>query len=674
MKRIKQTIKLAKKQALVCLAFGCLVIVFFFFLQVAWAEWREPAAAPPQENPYPPISIGAESQVKEGYLRLDSTYNPDNISGSVSYPLEVVGTGAKFIETVADDLEVADTLYVDKVNNRLGIGTATPTAMLSVVNGTVKIGISTDPVTGQAVNVYSSDNYAISGTTSAAESAGVYGITTNSEGYGVLGVTDSSGAGAKSGVYGSSVDGYGVYGRTDSYADAAVYGENTSLTSIGWAGYFDGSLGAGSDVVSTRFLPTNLQTSLIPFTSGQEVAVYDFGNWGSSYPDSGRMTFDGTYVWMVVSRPDNNSKNIFKIRASDGVTIDSYRIGFSWDYEDIVFDGQYFWLASLEKDMIYRFDPIDSSEATVSGLAAGDKYSLVVSSINGETYIWSANLDNNTVLKIKASDLSLETFDLSSLSGVSQPFHLAFDGTYIWVSTRNGGNIIRLWAENPNDGAHPMIAIDTASRGCDPYSVFFDGEYIWCLQSTSGYMLRIWPEDPYDPQHPMKSFGPNIDYQKDMAFDGTYLWTVGLTEQKIYRYLAADPNQEPSEFNLTFQPERILFDGTYIWVEESGNVPPKLHKYYSGTGLGHTDLNTVVNLNPAVSQAGNINITGSAEIGSEVTVGGDIDVAGNFWDGSDETVPVSGGSATCTNGSYIKGVIIDVAGKLDDGSIICRGL
>lgn len=733
MMRIKQKIKLVKKQALVCLAFGCLAIVFAFGGQVAWAEWREPAAAPPQENPYPPISIGAESQVKEGYLRLDPTYNPDNLSSSVFYPLEVVGTGAKFIETVADDLEAVDTLYVDKINQRVGIGTATPTAKLSVVNGTVKVGISTDPVTGQAVNAFSSDNYAISGTTSAAESAGVYGITTNSAGYGVLGVSDSSGA---SGVYGSSVDGYGVYGRTNSYANAAVYGENISPTSVGWAGYFDGPLGAGGDVVSSRFLPTNLQTSLVPFTAGQKAGYYQVSDSPIGSPTRFSMTFDSSYLWVANKAGQADGKNLFKVQASDGRRIASYEVsGTQPTPYDLAFDGQYIWATSTGTgdNSLLKIDPLDGSVITYcSTLGAQSNWgsnpqNLTVSDIDGQIYIWTANPGGADVTKFDRDCNQIGVYPIGTTGAGNdqdrlnddgwrmKPLDIIFADGYIWTVSpsvcgttppyiagsctyspmsncygtdtcqANDDNLIKI---DPSTGS-VVARYQTGLQA--PARMIFDGSHIWVIPSSSTVERKISKVRPADGLILATLDLPGTAL--DLAFDGTYVWVAhvgsGNVNTGILTRIAVHNNEMkdyPSLLSTNYWNGRLLFDSTYLWLLSScndpsastdcgsgGDKPLRLTKIYSGTGLGHTDLSTVVNLNPASAQSGNINITGSAEIGSDVTVGGDIDVPGNFWAGSDETVPVSG-TATCSNGSYIKGVIIDAAGKLDDGSIICRGL
>jgi hypothetical protein len=156
---------------------------------------------------------------------------------------------------------------------------------------------------------------------------------------------------------------------------------------------------------------------------------------------------------------------------------------------------------------------------------------------------------------------------------------------------------------------------------------------------------------------------------------------------------------------LTY-PAFMTFDGTNMWVSSYQSGAVRMAKVFSGTGMGQTDLNTVVNLNPpgvcsgaanrscvanidctgfgsgicnVTAQPGNFNIGGSATIGQGLTIGGDLDVTNNQWPGSDVSVPtttIGTITADCPNGTYIKGIVVDGSGKLSGAgaSILCRGL
>ncbi|MCH7492643.1 hypothetical protein IID19_03600 [Patescibacteria group bacterium] len=728
MKKLRYKINLIEKKALFSLVFVLGIILLASGIKVTQAEWIEPSSPPPLEQLAPPLTTGGEDQAKKGYLLLDPNYNPTQATSlifSPKRPLEVRGAGAKFFTPYlySDLLTVGtDTLYVDSGGNWVGIGTSTQLSVdkFEIVGGTVQVGTKAVPISGRTVSGYSSDNVGVFGSAGTNGQVGVYGYSNVSGGYGVRGTSVNS-----VGVRGESIDGKGIHAINQSQSLGAVFGSNSNG---GLAGYFDGRLNSVADMVARTFLPTVLPGSLIPFTSGQELQVYDFGNWGASYPAKARIAFDGTYLWLGTDVIDTNGYNFYKIRVSDGMTVGAYTVGTG--YEAIIFDGTYLWLSSDADGSIYRFNPVTGISDSVIGLSSNIKYSLSVSTVNGQVYVWATDLAANRVVKINAANRSFETFSLVA-TGATAPYQLTFDGEYVWVATQSD-HIIRLWAEDPDDAGNPMTAWDV-SANCIPNNIFFDGVYLWCLEGSDGKLLRIWADDPNNAQHPMTSFGPAVSNNEDMAFDGTYLWVVNSSNSKLYRYLAADPTQY-TEYNLAFQPERIVFDGTYLWLSEADGVGvPKLHKYYSGTGLGHTDLSTVVNLQTNVgrcsvattqecifdwhcpiaetcntnisSQPGNINITGSAElkkdhcfntdsnthlyanactqdsdcsggeiicVGGDINVGTDIDAVNNQWGSSGEDVAVSGGIAVCSDGQFVKGVTIDSGGFIT--SIHCREL
>jgi len=750
MKRLKLQIKLIKKQALICLAFVFVLIFVLSGVQIARADWQEPTVAPPVDNIPAPISSGSEPQAKSGYLRLDAAYNSEDVPTNINYPLEVEGTGW-FNIVEADNLQASDTLYVDSLLHKVKITEAgvslAPTiadGILSVDSGRVYIGGVTAPLAGQAVYSNSAAGHGIMGTSLFSGMAGIYGISVNASGFGVQGVSSSSGGSARSGIYGSSIGGYGIYGLNNSATQAAVYGENTATADVGWAGYFDGMLGAGGDVVSSRFLPTDLRISLLPFTSGQEVAAYDYGIWDDEIPTFSRVAFDGTYVWVATNRDDTSPTRhtLFKVRASDGTYLKSYRFG--WSEWALAFDGKYLWILSYENDL-HRLDPATDDVITISAADLGLTYAdesryITTSTINGQAYIWVIDNDDNRIVRVSTSNLSppFDDYDLTSNTlipgnpGITSPVGITFDGQYIWVAAGGSGHLVRLWAEDPDNPPNPNIAFDTttASLDCNPVSVIFDGVNVWCTPNgATDQLVRVWPDDPSDPQHPAQGFGSIAGHVKGATTDGTYLWAAELQTGRLYRFLLADPTQETFFETTVNQPESLVFDGTYIWTADEMINQPQLHKLFTGTGFGHTDLNSSVNLitNPGVCrnsadpdsssndqcystagctsgeicsydsvQQGNINISGSAEIGLDLNVGSDVEATGNLWGGGvcestttacesasdcggadcvEDVVDVTGDIADCSvDGYFIKGIYIDGNGKLDNGSIICRGL
>ena len=745
-----RTIKRYKKVLISTLPIACVALIIFAS-QIARAEWIEPEGPPPQGSFYPPLTTSGEHQAKEGKLKIDPLYNPTDeksLTYLIDRTLDIEGEGALFsTSNVYTNLLTVDnsTLFADAYNDWVGIGTdeRSPDILFKVDGGTMQVA-STDDSTVQAV---SSNGLGIYGDAGATGEAGIYGYNSGSAGFAVLGESQNN-----VGIRGESPSGYGIYATTQATDQGAVYGSNAGT---GLAAYFDGMLGAGYDVVSKNFRPTDLQQSLVSFTSGSEIAVYDIGVWNSAPetgPDTATIAFDGTYIWTTSGTPDDSKSgdNLFKVRASDGITEKTFAaadLGVCSGYLDIEFDGRYLWLICADSDRLSRFDPVTEDLINVS-IADGNS-DIEISTINGKTFIWVANgsITTNSVYKVDAEDFSVETYNFTSMFGgaVNRPINLEFDGTYIWVAAFGNYDgtdaYVRLWAEDPESIDHPPVTVDTTSGSydCPPDTIIYDGEYIWCgpfaTLADEKDLLRIWAEDPYDADHPIEEFGPVAGKIGGVTFDGMYLWLSGSASGKLYRVLAADPNQQ-IEFDLTFEEsEKVVFDGTFLWIAESeGDAGDgvRLHKFLSGSGRGITDHNSVVQLQTEYgkcvndttyycmsdadcsfvggacesqmrTQAGTMNISGDAVIsyghcyrtdiekhlynlsctqdtdcsegicsGGTVFVGKDVTAENNTWGGTDQIIGIASDTAECPEGQFMIGVNLDASSKISE--IVCREL
>ncbi len=95
------------------------------------ASWSSPVQSPTGSNTNPPIDEGAVSQVKNGGLGLDNLLvGPDNIG--------IYG------DLIAGSSNLTSTLTVDSVNERVGIGVASPTTALDVY-GSIKSSALSSP-------------------------------------------------------------------------------------------------------------------------------------------------------------------------------------------------------------------------------------------------------------------------------------------------------------------------------------------------------------------------------------------------------------------------------------------------------------------------------------------------------------------------------------------------
>ncbi|MFA5135060.1 MAG: hypothetical protein WC505_04750 [Patescibacteria group bacterium] len=603
MKRFLLTIKKARKCAILCVGIA-IAVSCAAGGRVATAEWIEPDDAPPEGTFYAPITQGSENQAKKGYVKLDPRYTPTDdysLTYRINKPLEVAGIGAKFStpDVFANLLYVdTDTLYADSFSNWTGINTDVQLhgVQLEVADGTV----TATHDNGPAVRGYSGTGAGIYGSGGAAGIAGVYGLRASNDGWAVYGESEGN-----VGVRGESEAGAGIYATTNSDTMAAVYARNDNT---GWAAYFDGKLGAGSDVITNQFYPTTTRQSLLPYTSGQKVAEYTYGaDW--SDPVNAILAFDGTYVWAATKGRDENTNNLFKIRAADGQTMDAWRLDSIYSAEAMAFDGRYLWLYG-HWNRLARFDTVTNAVlySELVPMGAQDVISVLVTYSGGEEYIWVPDWGNNQIFRFNASTFSTvapEAFLFTDTAVIpagslpfSEPAGSTYDGEYIWIAGYATGTVARIWAENPKDSGHPGMVIDTTTSAynCAVRKVVFDGEYVWCLQgNTLSYLVRIWAEDPYDPRHPIRQFGPLMGGAKGAVFDGTYLWVVNHLPgtNGLYRFLAADPAQY-ERVDSTIRSEYLVFDGTFIWVidETTGT----LEKFYSGAGTGAVYQNNMVAL------------------------------------------------------------------------------
>jgi len=672
MKKAKTQPKKMNKIALYSLSFSVLVIVLVFGLRTSWASWQEPSLPPPQGNTPFLIDVGPDNQAKIGHLRLDPEFNTNNLPPpDIAHVLEVRGAGAKISTlNVNGSLTVDDnTLFVNSNTGRVGIGTNTPSAKLSIEGGSLTVGKGT-PIVAQAISATASgaDSHGIYGVSTAPNSAGVYGesklvcsggsnngsaCSSNNDcpdgvclsGYGVWGDTLTC-----AGVYGEGTD-IGVKGVTVS-GDYGVYGINNTKAGNFWAGYFAGRLEATDEVIGSKFLPTKLQNSLVPYTAGWKMGDYTAG----ATPRN--LAFDGAYIWVA----NSGANTISKIRAVDGVKIFDKDIGAA--PLDIIFDGNYIWVSynGVADGKISKINPADGN--ILASYNVGFSPNNIIYAFDGtDSYIWASASVSNNVIRTKISDGTQCTS-----AGLINPQGLAFDGKYVWVANFGGNGLRKL----KSDCAQANV-VNTSS----PWRIVFDGTYLWATNFNSDTVTKILVSSEDTGDVVVSLSYATGDGPKGIIFDGTYLWIANGNAGTISRIIAADPNERVDSASLGFVPSKIIFDGTYIWVgHDSGNT---ISKFYTGTGFGHTDLSSLVNLQtstPGTAQTGSFSTSGTGTIDTNLEVGGDLSVTNNVWgddDTGDESIDFIGNSADCaTSGYFIKGIEVGASGNLN--KILCRPL
>ncbi len=597
------------KWAIFCLFFCFLLITAVLCLgSQVLADVNDPIAPPPEKNVPAFLNISGEYQVKRGALRLGT----DDVTSPFNYQLEVVGEGAKISNVIADEnLKVSnavDTLFVDAMNNKVCLGPCLDIAGAKFeISGGGMI-VSSDSNTG--IFAVSSDSEAVYGS---GDTVGVQGLASGADNYGIW--AESALGTAVEGIN-QSYNYSSVYGQSDT--GHGIYGTNTNLASL-WAGYFVGRLESNSDVSGAKFLPTQLQSSLIPFTSGQVSGSYTISDIDGvpivKY-------YDGTYLWIV------DDSKLHKVRASDGFKIFDVSVGAN--PTDVLFDGNYIWVTVAGGNEVKKIDPYSGIE----------KCSFSVTSPQSITfdsqYYWVTASDTRELVKVD-SDCSQVGSVIDFSSTASSLGKIIYNGSYLWIlgiQSATGDDLI--FNVNPSDGEAVGYKHDDFNNLQD---IFFDNYYYWLVSGEdSNTITRFYFDNSQSP--PVVTYGTYSTGTgpSDIAFDGTYIWVANVAGQSLTRLLAADPFQATS-FSLGFTPTGMVFDGTYLWISGSTG----LTKIYSGSGYGSTDLSDTLalqNNNPLIQQDGRIDISGSGRIGVDVTAGGELTADNNVWgavnsDGSD---------------------------------------
>lgn len=688
-KNTKKFKRQSTKWAYYSLFFSLFMILALGGGQKVLAAFTEPTNQPPEENMPGYLNVSGDNQAKSGKLRLGSSDNTN-----INYQLEVTGEGAKINNSVIDeDLTVnGDTLYVDSLNNRVGIGTLVPADKLTVQGNAYidAIGLGV----GLAAWSDSTDQHTLYGSTANTNYAGVAGVGTSAGNYGVYGYNFSGTAvrGENTSNQISAIYGYAIDGR-------AIYGNNINPYGL-WAGYFSGRLETNKDLSGAKFLATSLQTSVIPFTSGQITREY---NYGDPVPYDGAPAikyFDGTYLWGF------RGSYVHKVRASDGFRIAALNVG---NFPTgLAYDGKNIWV-TVGGEALSTVSKIDPSNGSVLC-----SYSTLTNargvSFDGSNY-WVLDRTSSSAGKIikldsacaKTGEIFLTTAtDVDVIDG-----QIIFNGSYLWVIGKDSAGNGIVFNINPSNGK-AMAWSDLV--GLDPRQIFYDNYYYWVTNYGSGTLTKFALTDKictapdFDPDNLQycsidsdcdsaldsgdgACFALPVEYEsynlgagsqpREIVFDGTYLW-LG-TQSGVLRLLTADPTVGVAFDTLNFQPSGLVFDGTYVW----SSADAALKKVFSGSGYGLTDLSgalTLQNNSSLIQQTGNINVNGSAMVGDDISAN-ELGTSENVWgpeksDGTD--VHENGGNALdpntypCPNGHFVKNIETNGSGEVT--RIECRPL
>ncbi len=408
-----------------------------------------------------------------------------------------------------------------------------------------------------------------------------------------------------------------------------------------------------------------------------------------------KIIYDGNYIW-ATSNKSNNGNQIIKISFSDNntpnnINDDTIAVVGTYTFTDIgiatgninliEFDGTYIWLGTIGVDgfgnSVYKFDPNNCSGSACPLAGRFPIYHEAGKCSNTNLYC-SKNGDctGGGTCQMMGSRVSGMTFDGTNMwiyNGTSNDNIAARecsddidnDGDGLKdgadPNCRNSGNSIDLHEaslcddniDNDNDGlcdwdgcnGLPAEAECIVTGNTDNQNKMLDTEGAKDSNGNWIYSNQLGLTECRD--------GKDNDGNGLCDFDGA-VGSPGCSGKPDPGCTNAEDRSEASRLhdshltrvvaatNQIVESVRVgnysrasgmIFNGSSIWLGIS-NDSYVLHQYYSGSGLGATDLAGAVNLQgslPGTAQPGSFSISGSAVLAGRLTVVGDLVVQNNEW-------------------------------------------
>jgi len=275
------------------------------------------------------------------------------------------------------------------------------------------------------------------------------------------------------------------------------------------------------------------------------------------------------------------------------------------------------WVTDTGK---FRLAKIKSSDNTIDKTFLLGGTSVADSTFDG-SYIWTADVSNNSISKIRAADGQKIVEYTTLLSAPNsdgfigdRPYQILSDGENIWAVHHNwsASTISKFKASDgtPLDPKAKVLAWTGSPSGLVLDNVTANEPYLWILLSGYGtgssqesklikYNISDNAiENTYSLGLNLPSIQGNPQKPRAMTFDGEYLWLANYYDDSckdnkcgngaacnndadcdiynlssIMRIDPADPvnGREPEDLPAGYQPQDIIFDGKYLWTANYGN-------------------------------------------------------------------------------------------------------
>lgn len=199
---------------------------------------------------------------------------------------------------------------------------------------------------------------------------------------------------------------------------------------------------------------------------------------------------------------------------------------------DMVFDGQFVWVANWYDNNLYRLDPatgvligdpVDEPalrDQNIDSLGRG----TTALAFDG-TFIWTASDTNNFVGVINRSG-EIENSFITANARINEPVDLLFDNERIWVLNQGGsrGTLVPIIAAT-------QTPLEPIFVGRFPTAMTWDGDHIWVTNGVDNTVSVINAETG-EPVTLINENGQESEvlevgiFPISIAFDGRHIWVA----------------------------------------------------------------------------------------------------------------------------------------------------
>jgi hypothetical protein len=209
-----------------------------------------------------------------------------------------------------------------------------------------------------------------------------------------------------------------------------------------------------------------------------------------------------------------------------------------------------------------------SSAQWGTGLTGGPTYLCLA----GDD-VWVTRKTSNAISLINTQSGGAP--DASITTGLSGPGHMAFDGTYVYVSNESGNLISKFKAADQS--TQGTIAVPS------PRGICFDGTFLWVTSSSAGTLVEINPASGSIVGTVSVGTSP-----VDCCFDGTNVWCVNQGDNSVSEI---NNGAVIGTYPVGTSPVAVCYDGKTIWTADNGsNTVTQLDLH--GNRLGQYSVGT----------------------------------------------------------------------------------